>query len=223
MQDFRKEDEGKAGICIFDLATGRLLRSAFLPGGREHHLLESMAEDKSGNIFVSDTGTHEVYRLRRASSELEIFLSSLVFRAPHGLALSADERTLYVLDLISGMWAVEVLSNDRVHVEVPAEYWLGGLIGLSRVEDSFVAMQLGSLLTRVVRIRLDAKGERIASVETLDSNDPDYAGPIPGSVSGGNYWYVANSQFALVDTKTGTFAEAQAKPTVVLRLPLQQR
>jgi len=218
MLDFKQEDAGNSGLCIFDLVTGKLVRKAFLPPGK--HLLGAAAVDTRGNIFVVDSASAEIYRLRRASSELELFISSLVFRAPKGLALSEDERTLYVSDYVDGIFALEMLSNDRYHLEPPAQSWIAGLEGLTRVPDGFIAVESAVQPNRVIRLRLDAKAQAIASVETLESNHPDYSGPVQGVVSGGDFVYIANSQFAAVNMKTGAFAGDKARPTTVLRLPL---
>ena len=221
MPGLRKEDEGSSGICIFDLATGKLVRRALLTASSGvHHLLDTAVVNQDGNLFVVDLGTHELYRLRRASSELELYVSGVVFRAPQGLAFSADERTLYVSDLIEGLWAMEVLSTDRRHIDAAPDVYLIGLDGITRVEDGFIAVQVGIKPNRVLKIRLDAKGERVAGVQTLESNHPAYSAPTQGVLSGGDLLYIANSQLGLANPKTGTFDDAQAKPTTVLRLPL---
>jgi sugar lactone lactonase YvrE len=220
MQGFQKEDEGKSGICIFDLATGKLLRKVFLTGEGGHHLLNAMVVDQSGNVFVVDSGSAEIYRLRRASSELELYVSSVVFPAPQGLALSVDERTLYVADFVDGIWAVEVLSTDRRHIDSSPEIYMPGLDGITRVKDGFIGVQIGLQPIRVVHIRLDSKGERIASMETLESNHPEFGGPTQGTLSGGDFLYIANSQIALANAKTGIFVDEHARPTTILRLPL---
>jgi hypothetical protein len=72
----------------------------------------------------------------------------------------------------------------------------------------------------VLRLELDRQGPRIAKVDVLEMNLPDYAGPIQGAVIGGDFLYVANSQLALGNGETGAFAEGRARPTVILRLPL---
>jgi len=220
MQNYRKEDAGKAGICVFDLITGKLVRSAPLSVPGEAHTLSQMAENKYGDIFVVDTGSSEIRRLRRSSTELELFLSSVVFQSPRGLALSADERTLYVVDAATGIWAVDVLSIDRTAVEVPPEFWLGGISGLARLPDGFISLQSGAQPNRVVRIRLNAKGDKVTSVETLESNHPSYETPMLGNLAGSDFIYVANSQLNLIDVKTGLFPADRAKETVVLRLPV---
>jgi hypothetical protein len=73
MQGFRKEDEGRANICVFDLPTGKLIRTATIGSPGEHHRLSQIAEDRNGNVFVLDAGSAEIHRLRRSSSEMEFF------------------------------------------------------------------------------------------------------------------------------------------------------
>ncbi len=103
--------------------------------------------------------------------------------------------------------------------EAPADTWLGGLDGLSRVADGFIAVQIGVKPERVVRLRRDPQGQRIAAVEVLESNHPDYNGPIQGAVEGNTFLYVANSQITLANAETGAFAADRARQTVVLSLP----
>ena len=72
----------------------------------------------------------------------------------------------------------------------------------------------------MLRLNLDARAEKISSVEILEMNHPEYEGPIQGAVDGKTFLYVANSQLALGNGETGAFAEDRAHPTVVLRLPI---
>jgi hypothetical protein len=105
-------------------------------------------------------------------------------------------------------------------VDGPADAWLAGLDGLSRVGNDLIAVQIGVRPERVLRLRLGANGERVTAVEVLEMNHPYYAGPIQGEVDGNAFVYVANSQLALGNGETGAFATERARPTVVLRLPL---
>jgi sugar lactone lactonase YvrE len=219
MIGYHKEDMGKSGIFAFDLKSGKLVRKAMLPVDGKRHLLNALAVDRHGNVYVSDTGASGIYRLRTGTSELEQFPSP-TFTATQGLALSRDERTLYVADYTDGLWAVDMASGDRRHLEAPGGAWLGGLDGLSRAQDGLIAVQIGVKPERVLRLRLDAKGQRVAMVEILEMGHPDYEGPIQGVVAGKDFLYVANSQLDLGNGESGAFASERAHPTIVLRLPL---
>jgi sugar lactone lactonase YvrE len=220
MIGYHKEDMGKSGIFAFDLKSGKLVRKAMLAVDGKRHFLNALAVDRHGNVYVSDTGSSGIYRLRRGASTLEVFIPPSAFAATQGLALSSDERTLYVADYTDGLWAVDMASGNRRHLEAPAVVWLAGLDGLSRSQDGLIAVQIGVKPERVLRLRLDAKGQRVTTVDVLEMGHPDYEGPIQGVVAGKDFLYVANSQLDLGNGESGAFASERAHPTIVLRLPL---
>jgi sugar lactone lactonase YvrE len=219
MRKYEKGDEEKSGVFAFDLKTGKTVRKVWLAADGKAHFLNALVMDRAGNVYVSDSLRAGIYRLRQGAQELEAFASA-GFRSTQGLAFSHDEKTLYVADYSNGLWALDMATKEQRRIEGPPNAWLGNLDGLARVKDAFICVQIQVTPARVVRLRLDAKGERIASVETLERNRPDYNEPIQGTVSDGAFFYVANSQLTLGNGRTGEFAAERAKPTVVVRLPL---
>lgn len=220
MVGYRKEDFGRSGVFAFDLKSGKLVRKVLLPADGKRHILNALVVDRHGNAYVADSGQSSIYRLRRGADELEVLAAPSVFHAAQGLALSRDEKTLYVADYSDGLWALDLATKNKRRIEGPADVWLGGLDGLSRVEDGFITVQIGIRPERVLHLRLNPDRREIASVEILEINHPDYSGPIQGVVVGGEFLYVANSQLNLTNGQTGAFAADRARPTIVLRLPL---
>jgi sugar lactone lactonase YvrE len=220
MLGYQKEDAGRSGLFAFDLKSGKLARKAMLAADGKRHLLNALVIDHAGNVYVSDTGASGIYLLRLGAGELEPFIASSVFRATQGLALSKDEKTLYVADYVEGLWALDIASKNRRLLEPPAGAWLFGLDGLSRDGNSLISVQIGPKPERVLRIELDANGTSITKVEILEMSRAEYEGPIQGVVEGRQFFYVANSQLDLGDGQTGSFAADRARPTIVLRLAL---
>ena len=220
MLGYRQEDSGRSGLFVFELNSGKLIRKAMLAADGKRHLLNALTVDHAGNVYVSDTGASGIYILRPRAGELEPFIPSNVFRATQGLALSTDEKTLYVADYVDGLWAVDLASKKPRRLETPAGVWLFGLDGLSSAGTSLIALQIGPKPERVLRLWLDATGSSVTRVEILEMSRLDYEGPIQGVVAGNVFLYVANSQLDLGDPKTGAFAADRARPTVVLRLSL---
>ena len=220
MLGYGPADAGQSGIFAFALKSGKLARKILLPADGKQHFLNAMAVDRAGNVYISDSGTPGIYLLRRGSDRLETFIPSDVFRSTQGLAFSRDQKTLYVADWSDGVWAVDMASKRRHHLQAPADVWLGGLDGLSRVGHDLIAVQIGVQPQRVLRLRLDREGRRITQARILEFNRPDYAGPIQGAITRRSFLYVANSQLNLGNPQTGAFTADGARPTVVLRLPL---
>jgi sugar lactone lactonase YvrE len=207
-------------VFAYDLNSAKLLRKVMLPADGKPHFLNAMTIDRSGNLYVCDSGTAGIYRLSRNASTLEPLIPPDLFRATQGLAFSNDEKILFVVDYTDGLWALDLATQKRGRVEAPPDTWLGGLDGLTSTADGFVAVQIGIKPERVLRFKVDSAGEHITNVRVLEMNHPDYAGPIQGSANNTHFFYVANSQLALGNAQTGEFATDKAKPTVVLRLPL---
>lgn len=220
MLGYRKEDAGQSGIFAFDLKSGKLARKVLLPADGKQHFLNALAIAGDGAVYVSDSATAGIYRLRPGADVLEPFIAPNLFKATQGLAFSPDDKTLYVVDFTDGLWALDLATKERRHLDTPAGVWLGGLDGLSRVNDDFISVQIGAQPARVLRLRLDASGRRIAHADILEMGRPDYAGPIQGVVTDNAFLYIANSQLNLANGETGAFAADRAVPTVVLRLPL---
>jgi sugar lactone lactonase YvrE len=207
-------DEGKSAVFVFAVQSGKLVRRVFLPPDGKPHFLNALLLERGGDVYVSDSATSGIYRLGRDASELETFVAPGVFASTQGLAFSDDEKTMYIADYSSGVWAMDVATKIRRKVATPAGEWLGGLDGLTRLSDGFLAVQVGVRPERVLRLRMDRQWQRIDAVEILEMNHPDYAGPVQGVLAGDAFLYIANSQLPLAN------APEKAKPTTVLRLPV---
>lgn len=219
MVGYQREDLGRSGIFAFGLNSGKLVRKVFLPADGKRHFLNALVLDRQGNVYISDTGLSGIYRLPWDANKLEVFVPPSVFTATQGLALSKDEKTLYIADYSDGLWDLDIASKTRHRIDSASDVWLGGLDGLSRVRGGFVAIQIGIKPERVLRIRLNSRGKRITRIDVLEMNHPDYEGPIQGVVAGNAFLDVANCQLDL-GNEAGEFAADRARPTVVLRLPL---
>jgi sugar lactone lactonase YvrE len=220
MLGYDKADNGRSGLFVYDLQTGKLSRKAFLVNDGKRHFLNALVIDRDGNAYVSDSGASGIYVLRRDKNALETFLAPGALESTQGLALSDDEKTLYVADFANGLWSIDVASRARRRLAAPPGVWLGGLDGLSRARDGLISVQIGVRPERVVRLRLDAAGQQVKRVDILEMSHPDYAGPIQGVVTGNEFIYVANSQLQLGNGDTGELHLERARPTIILRLPL---
>ena len=176
----------KLGALIHLNRRGGVLHSWEKAGGRKLKTPNFSVFDSDGNLYFSDSGDwgkHNgcVYRLRPNGS-VEIFAGPFAF--PNGLALSADERFLYV---------VESLKDDVMEVEIGADGRVAGqrvyAANLARVPDGAALDAKGNLyvtcyasdniykVTRAGRISLlayDPQGTMIARPTNLAFGGPDF-------------------------------------------------
>jgi sugar lactone lactonase YvrE len=214
MEGWRKEDEGRTAAVAFDLDTG--LEKARLSLGPGRHSCNDLAVSTDGQVFVSDTGANTILTAVAGASRLSVLVPEGI-ASPQGIALSADERSLFVADYRQGIARVDRRTGAVVLLQAPADASLVGIDGLARHGDRLVGVQNGVRPHRVVLLTID--GDRVTAAEVLERSHPAFAEPTLGTVVGRDFFFVAASQW-------GAFTEGvmwpldRLKDAVVLELRL---
>jgi len=193
MEGFTKELQGQSGVFRYDLDSGKLVAKVSLPADGKRHNMNDLTLDAKGDAYVSDPGVGVVYRLARGKSELETFLPAGILRSPQGLAISKEGKRLYVADYGEGIVVIDLATKAARPLTAPANVPLMGVDGLVRHGDSLLATQNGIRPYRVVRLTLDAKGERVVAARTLEKATPALLEPTLGVVVDGWFHYIANA------------------------------
>lgn len=219
MKGYKSEDAGKAALFELDLASGKLRRKIAPPEPEKVHHFNDLALDSRGDVFVSDPTTTSLYRLPAGGDAFEVFVPPGHFASPGGIALSPDEKTLYVADYSRGIARVDRISREVTFVAPPADATLAGMDGLRMDKGDLLGIQNGIRPHRVVRIALTADGAAARSVTILEMGHPAYIEPTLGVIAGRDLVYVANSQWGSFD-KGAIWPGDRLKNPVILRLPL---
>lgn len=137
---------------------------------------------EDGSLFATDMGRGKVLRLAAGGDAFEEWADD--FRYPNGIAVSDDQRTLYVADF-RGVTAFDVVDKSRTKLETKA--LLNGIDGLSFDRGTLIGIQNAIGKPRVIRIHLaDSR------VEILESKNPLFEVPLTGAVAGDEYYFIAN-------------------------------
>lgn len=209
-------DEGKAGAVAVNIDNGKVVQKAFLDNKPERHVFGDLTVDDSGVVYLSDSLTPAIYRLRPNSSKLELLVGSDAFVSPQGLALGAEEKKLYVADYALGILAVDLKSRQVTAVPGPDDATLLGIDGLYFYENTLIGVQNGTRPARVIRMTLDKERRKITAVETLEANHADFDEPTLGVAARGHFWFVANSQWGAFDEKKNLVEEKLKDPVVLV-------
>ena len=221
MIHYNSADADRSGLFRYDLASARLTGKFLIPADGATHVLGDLTISRNGDVYSSDSRAPVVWRVRAGSDSLEHFVESPLLLAAQGLALTPDERTLYLADYSRGILKIDVASKAVTLVHnregVPAALGIDGLY-LSR--GKLIAIQNGVEPHRVVRLTLDSQGDSLIAGEVLERNHPRYSEPTLGVLVGSDLFYVANSQWEKFG-ETGTVAKPdELVPPVILRLRL---
>jgi sugar lactone lactonase YvrE len=207
-----------AALLQIRMTDGAILRRWEVPASPTGHTLGDLAVAAGGDVFVTDSRSPFVYRLRRGADTLETITNPL-FRSLQGVAPTSDGRTLYLADYSHGLLRLDLETGMVRVLEHDPSFSVLGLDGIALYRGSIVAVQNGVAPARVVRYTLDGTGTRITKVTTLDRN-PVADEPTIGAIANGAFVYVANSQWE-------KYGEAGARVTarpltrpVLLRVPL---
>lgn len=219
MKNFEKTSEGTGMLHRYDLETGKLLQKIVLPNKPQPHLLNDLAIASNGDIFITDSLASIVHVLREGKDNLESFAELAPYNYPNGIALSGDEKRLYVANL-NGISVIETATGKVSPLAAGENAALAGTDGLYFFENSLIGIQNFELPNRVVRFFLDETGYRVVRLEILESNHPLYQTPTTGAISGRDFFYIANSQLRSFDDQGEIFPAEKLRPLFILKLKL---
>jgi sugar lactone lactonase YvrE len=216
-----KEFSGYSGVFKYDLATKKLIRKYVLDNKPQGHLLNDLAINSRGDVFITDSATGAVYMISQQKDELELLVQPGKFIYPNGITLSNDEKRLFVADWSKGISVISIDSRTVVPLSHPENVTLAGIDGLYFYENSLIAVQNGPNPARVVRFLLNADMNRVESANTIESNNTLFSIPTTGVIIGGTFYYIANSHIDVY--KDGVFTSVEKlRPVTILKSPLKK-
>ena len=159
-------DKGRSALVALDLASGQVVARHELPSDRPH-VLGDVIVTPAGDVLTTDSASPAIYRLPAGGAALETVAAGEPFVSLQGLALAEGGGRLYVADYAKGIFAVDLASRRVRLLEAPRTAAILGIDGLSRAGDALLAIQNGTDLPRLLRLAVE--GDRITSVEVVDS------------------------------------------------------
>jgi YVTN family beta-propeller protein len=213
------DGEGRSALFQYDLRTGKLRRKLH-PAGRAKHFLNDLVVDARGNVYVTDSPQGAIHTVRAGGARLETLIEAGRLPWPNGIAISGDQRTLYVATR-HGYRAIDIASR-RVR-ELPSAVPVGSTDGLAYHRGALVAVQPWEQGRAVERYLLSPAGDRILRSQVLVADHPEHVQPTTGVVVGDELYYIANSQLQLfrsIFRADGTFPLLPLRPVVILTIGL---
>jgi hypothetical protein len=212
---------GWAFLHAYDLPTGRLVARHAAPDSAAPHLLNDLVVTRAGDVYVSDTEAHAVYRLPAGSGQLERIHGGVeTFRYPNGIALDPAERRLYVAHL-EGISVADLGAGARTPLAPlahPAGVSTGGIDGLYACADRLVAVQGLYGFQQLTAFRLAPDGRGIAAADAIERRHPIYDWATTGAFVRGDFHYIANAQLRRLSPAGALSAPAIPGNSVVLRV-----
>ncbi|MGB2622665.1 MAG: hypothetical protein WBL56_00240 [Candidatus Acidiferrum sp.] len=208
---------GQAELLHFDGA-GKVL-GRFKPAGSAKHGFNDLVIRKNGEVITTDSLANSVYRFDPMSHAFKALPVYRLLFYPTGLALSGDERDLYVADSL-GVVRINLPSGKSSDVDPGPRNTLGGIDGLYWYKGSLVAIQNGIGSPRVATFLLSEDGLRVTRATVLENRSRLCVLPTTGAIRESNFFFIANSQMDnMNDDKVMDVTRMEAIRLGVLRLP----
>jgi hypothetical protein len=223
MINFKKEEDGTSAVFKFDLRTKKFLKKYVLLNAGKKHALGDLTIHSNGDVFATDSLTPAIYVIRPQKDEIELFLSDPGFGSPQGLAFSNDEQHLFMADYGTGLFDIDVRTKKVLHLAPLSGATLLGIDGLYFFKGSLIGVQNGVNPQRVVRISLSKDLKQVERLEVIEANNPVFLEPTLGVVVKDMFYFIANSQWPLVDENGKLAAEDKLQEPVVLKIKLDAR
>jgi sugar lactone lactonase YvrE len=217
---YNPSDSGRSAILRYDLPSGRLRARYDAPADGTPHVIGDLIVTRGGTVYATDSRAPVLYRVPARGDSLERFVESPLFLSGQGLALTPDERSLYVADYARGILRVDLGGRNVSLVEAADSVLALGIDGLYFHRGSLVGIQNGVTPHRVTRFTLNPAGDRVLRAEVLERAHPRHDEPTLGVLVDGELYYIANAQWERFG-EDGRIAKPEAlEAPVVLRLRL---
>lgn len=211
---------GYAFLSGYSLPDGRLLTRVAAPDSSRAHLLNDVIIAPAGDVYVTDTEAHALYRLPRGGNALHpVVANDLQMHFPNGIALDAARGLIYVAHL-EGISVTSILDREPTLRRLPRSVGVpaNGIDGLYYCGNALYAIQGRYQFDQVTRFALSADGLRIIGDAALERRHPIYDWPTTGAFRNGDFYYIANAQLRRLAPDGTISPPTKAGRSAVLRI-----
>lgn len=185
-------------------------------------LLGDIEIGKRGAIYASDSLQPRIFAAARGDQDASVFSSDARFANLQGLALDEKHNRLFAADYLTGLFAIDLTSGKAEAIANPTNAHLGGIDGLYLYKGDLIGVQNGTSPQRIVKIDLDKTGLTALSLEVLQQALPEWNEPTHGVIDGGNFVYIASSNWPAYDDEGNLREDASLAPLKIMTLPLNR-
>lgn len=219
MKNYNEEQNGIGEIIKFDINTKEIINKYRINEG--DHLFGDLTINSNGDVYVSDSRSNNIYIIKNGSDKIELLISSDNFVSLQGIDFSNDYKYLFAADYATGLYKIDLESMNVYSINIPENLTDLGLDGLYFYKNSIIGIQNGVQPQRVIKMNLDDSFNNVLSWEIIEANNEYFFEPTLGVLSGGEFYYIANSQWPLFKNDGSVAPDNELKNPVILKTKLE--
>src|SRR5262249_25370877 len=206
------------GELVHFTSDGTLL-GRFSPDDGAKHGFNDLVVRKSGEVILTDSLNNSVFRFDHAKKSFTPLRVHRELIYPNGIALSDDDKTLFVGDAI-GIVRIDLQALASTDVIPGPRTTLAGADGLYWYNGSLIAVQNGIGSPRIAAFKLSADGTRVTKTTVLENRTSFASLPTTGAIRGTDFYFISNSHIDnLNDGKILDVTELEPVRIAVVHLP----
>ena len=205
-------------LLKLDLESGELLSTYPVKADGQSHMLGSIAINRDGVVFAADAGVPMLFRLDPDKhSHPKPFFGHQNFSSLRGIALSDDDRLLYVVDYELGILVLSTEDSQQAwKLSVPETLNEGGIDGIYFWNNHLIVIQNGITPERVLKLELGPDGLGVVTVAPVVAALDQFDVPTFGAMVDNHLYFLAASHWQKVDNR-GRPREGQLPAVPILR------
>jgi hypothetical protein len=174
-----------------------------------------------GTVYASDGLTGAVYRCRPGCASLDVFVAPARLFSAQGMAVSSDQKRLYVADRRYGIAVVDRATGEVRRLIGEADMMLDGIDGLVAYGSDLIATQTAYAPQAIIRLRLSRDGLRVRKLEMLERANPEWGEVTLATIMDSSLVYVAKAQWERFGQGGMLKGDAPLEPTAIRILRLK--
>lgn len=210
-----------AAVYEYDLETKSFVKKYSATDSREHFFNRSVVLRNAG-VFITDSKNNAVYTINEPAGTLEPWFASQEMINPKGIAVSTDQKYLFVAHW-RGISRISLVDTQSVLLTTKVKTTLTGIDGLFFHGDGLIAVQNNAgPQSRIMRFELNKNRDAVTKATILESGHHLHDMPTSGVIFGDDLYYIANSRTKSFYKDDNTSPAGKPQPTYILKLPLDK-
>jgi len=214
-----KESSGLSGIFKYQLSTGKLIKTYFLPAKGGPTLIRSIHLTDQGDLYLVESVRNIVLKLPKGEDKFHIAFETTKYKSLNRITSDETGKILYLSDDIEGIIILNLKQKEVYTIKNKPSLNLTDISDMMFDDNALIIIQNGFKPERIMRLQLNKNKFVVKHIFPIEVANPKFNVPTYGVVIEEGLFYIANSQAPKTNIFGGLLKGQQWEDMVVLSSP----
>ncbi len=180
-----KKKDNTSVLLLLNIKTKQLI-DKYKISIHPYAYLNGLAISSGNEIFITDSESNKVYRIKRPNINLEVFLDTVEVPHSNGIAISDDNSKLY----LASEKGIRVIDIQTKKILNQPNMESSGIDGMKFYNNSLI----GIVEKGVFRFYLNENGTEIKNKRAILLFDSTFKSPTTFDILGNSFYFIKNTQ-----------------------------